>query len=157
MRTVNKDNFYDEIDRFYKFETRITNFSEESFRQAYESVCASKHKNIVYVLRSEKKVSRLMGESDILYIGQTKHSFKKRYAPYAELHTNSKANSLKFKHILDTYGEISIAVSDFSKFGATLQEAEGQLLWWYFQNHCEYPPINYTKTLVRNKELFVDL
>ena len=38
----------------------------------------------------------------------------------------------------------------FSIFGDTLLKSEGQLLWWYFQNHCEYPPINYTQTTVRN-------
>ena len=45
---------------------------------------------------------------------------------------------------------ISIYVCDFSIFGDTLLKSEGQLLWWYFQNHCEYPPINYTQTTVRN-------
>ncbi|WP_434676732.1 hypothetical protein [Pseudomonas sp. D3-10] len=155
MKVIDKNNFYEEVERFYRFETEIEDLSEESFRKAYESGCASKHKNIVYILRAEKKVARLKGESDILYIGQTKHSFKKRYAVYAKLHTTSLANRLKFEHILKAYGKISIAVSDFSKFGGTLHEAEGQLLWWYFQNHCEYPPINYTKTSIRNEQIFL--
>ena len=156
MQIIDKNNFYEEIEGFYSFGRKIATLSEDSFREAYESECASRHKNIVYILRSERKVGRLKGESDILYIGQTRHSFKKRYSPYARLHTSSEANRLKFEHILNNYGEISIAASDFSKYGKTLHEAEGQLLWWYFQNHCEYPPINYTKTSVRNERIVIE-
>lgn len=97
-----------------------------------------------------KKIPRLNGFSDILYIGQTKQSFKNRYLKYAKHEASTKANKLKYQTIIDNYGAISIYVCDFSIFGDTLLKSEGQLLWWYFQNHCEYPPINYTQTTVRN-------
>jgi len=150
---LDQSNFYETIAGFYTFENKVEEFSEQSFRNVYNSACAGKYKNIVYILRSKEKVSRLKGESDILYIGQTKHSFKKRYSPYSRLHVTSEANKLKFEHIIRSYGSISISVSDFSLFSDTLLQAEGQLLWWYFQNHCEYPPINYTKTSVRNRQI----
>ena len=155
MNVLDQNNFYETTEGFYKFETQVTDFSEESFRKAYDSECARKHRNIVYMLRSEQKVPRLKGESDILYIGQTKNSFRLRYSQYAKHHTSSRANKLKYEHILKTYGSISIWVSDYSRFGETLLKAEGQLLWWYFSNHCEYPPINYTQTKVRNNELYI--
>ena len=147
---LDKSNFYDTIEKFSTLPNRIVSFSEESFSSVYGSESAGKAKNIVYLMRCEKKISRLKGESNILYIGQTKHSFRKRYAPYAKLHSTSEANKLKFAHIINNYGPISISFSDFSIFGETLAQAEGQLLWWYFQNHCEYPPINYTRTSTRN-------
>lgn len=154
MSVLNYQNFYETIDEFYRFETQITDFSEASFRNAYGSECARKHANIVYILRAEKKVPRLKGASDILYIGQTGKSFRSRYFRYAGRHTTTPANKQKYEHILKTYGAISIWVSDYSRFGETLQKAEGQLLWWYFRNHCEYPPINYTQTKVRNDDVF---
>ena len=70
--------------------------------------------------------------------------------PHSKLHASSKANKLKFEAIIGNYDPITIAISSFEKFGSSLLEAEGQLLWWYFQNHAEYPPVNYTKTKVRN-------
>jgi hypothetical protein len=147
---LDKNNFYETIDTFITLPEKVTSVSEEIFRKAYSPENTGKLKNIVYIWRCERNIGRLKGESNILYIGQTKHSFSKRYYPYANLHATSEANKLKFVHIIEKYGSISISISDFSTYGKTLLQAEGQLLWWYFQNHCEYPPINYTKTKIRN-------
>lgn len=147
---LNKDNFYKTVEHFTDIPTKITEISEECFRSVYSSEEASKNKNIVYLLRSQKPVPRLSGESDILYIGQTKHSIKRRYLPYARLQATSEANEAKFTHILEMYGNITVSFDNFSAYGDSLLMAEGQLLWWYFQNHFEYPPMNYTKTKVRN-------
>ncbi|WP_373020114.1 hypothetical protein, partial [Thiomicrorhabdus sp.] len=105
---------------------------------------------VLYVFLSQKPVPRLLGQSNILYIGQTKGSFKARRFKEAKLHATSKANSQKYAAIIDNYGPITIGVCDYRKYGKTLKEAEGLLLWWYFQNHFEYPPINYTQTKNRN-------
>jgi len=75
----------------------------------------------------------------------TKDDFEKMF-------NSELANKLKYKTIIKNYGSIKISVCDFTLFGDTLLNAEGQLLWWYFQNHCEYPPINYNKTKIRNDE-----
>ncbi|WP_122209010.1 hypothetical protein [Pseudomonas viridiflava] len=152
---LSSKNLYETVDGFLALPDKIEIVSEECFRKVYGSGSAKKTKNIVYLFRSEKNVRRLKGESNILYIGQTKHSFGNRYYPFASLHATSKANRMKFEHIIDEYGAISISFHDFSPFGETLIQAEGQLLWWYFQNHCEYPPINYTKTSVRNDILHI--
>lgn len=141
---------YGLIGEFYRFKEVISSCTEESFRKVYESDCASRYESIVYIFQSEHYFNRLKGESNILYIGQTKRTFKSRYAPYSKHHANSKANQLKFKYIIENFGPISVLVSDVSRFGSSLSSAEGQLLWWYFQNHCEYPPINYSKTRVRS-------
>lgn len=153
MQTVpnlDSSNLYGLLGEFHRFKETISSCTEESFRKVYESACANKYGNIVYVLQAERSFKRLKGESNVIYIGQTKRTLKARYAPYAKHHATSTANKLKFEHIIDNYGPISVLVSDFSRFGSSLSGAEGQLLWWYFQNHCEYPPINYSKTRVRS-------
>lgn len=145
--------FYEEIETFAAFPEKISSVTAEDFRQVFSCEMAVKSKDIVYVWRSERKIPRLIGESDILYIGQTKQSFRDRYYQYAGMHASTLANSLKFGHIIENYRSISISVSPFSKYGESLQKAEGQLLWWYFRNHCEYPPLNYTQTKVRKDVL----
>lgn len=150
MKTINRENFYIELASFQRLPGKIENFSKESFELVYGSVEASKAKNIIYFFISEKPVPRLYGSSCVLYIGQTKNSFKSRYFKWASHHTTTKANTLKYKTIIENYGSIEIAYCDYREFGSTLLEAEGQFLWWYFQNHCEYPPVNYTKTSIRN-------
>lgn len=150
MKAINRENFYLELEAFKRLPGKIEAFNKESFELVYGSMEASKAKNVIYFFISAKPVPRLNGSSCILYIGQTKNSFKTRYFKWAHHHTTTKANTLKFKTIIENYGPIEIAYCDYAKFGSTLLVAEGQFLWWYFQNHCEYPPINYTKTSIRN-------
>lgn len=142
--------FYEEIEIFAAFPEKIRNVTAEEFKKVFGCEMAGRSKEVVYLWRSERKIKRLKGESDILYIGQTKQSFRDRYYQYAGMHATTKANLLKFHHIIDAYGAITLSVAPFSKYGDSLQKSEGQLLWWYFQNHCEYPPINYTQTKIRN-------
>lgn len=151
MNQIDHTNFYQALDFYFsEFAGKITSATEESFKSVYGSECAKKSKNIIYLFRSEKCVPRLKGESNIVYVGQTKNSFSQRYTPSAKIHSTTVANKIKYSHIIENYGPISISTCDFSKFGKSLLSAEGQILWWYFQNHCEYPPMNYTKTKIRN-------
>ncbi|WP_417546031.1 hypothetical protein [Marinobacter sp.] len=146
---ITKDDLYPLVNGFERLPRQINELSEGSFEKVYGSAEASKAKGIIYFFLSSMPVPRLHGESRILYIGQTKNDFRSRYLRHAKLHATSKANSLKFGAILREYGPIEVAVCDYRRFGETLIKAEGQFLWWYFQNHCEYPPINYTRTNVR--------
>lgn len=158
-RKVTKEDLYHLLDggngfaafpRITSEDNKIGVLSTAAFEAVYGSAEAEKAINIIYFFLSEKPVPRLLGESRILYIGQTRTSFKARYLPHAEIQATSKANSLKFGTIIEKYGPISIACCDYREFGDSLLGAEGQFLWWYFQNHCEYPPLNYTKTKIRN-------
>jgi hypothetical protein len=158
VAVLTKDDLYQLVNEFERLPGQIDELSKSAFEKVYGSEKAAKAKGIVYFLLSSKPVPRLRGESRILYIGQTKASFKSRYFRYANLHATSDANSLKYKEIIKNYGPIEIAFCDYQKFGGAksgnpLLQAEGQFLWWYFQNHCEYPPINYTKTKVRTKAI----
>lgn len=143
------------VSKFDRLPGQINELSKTAFEKVYGSETAAQAKNIIYFFLSLRPAPRLNGESRILYIGQTKTSFKSRYFRHANLHATSKANSLKFNMIIKNYGGIEIAFCDYRKFGNTLLDAEGQFLWWYFQNHGEYPPINYTKTKVRTDKVNV--
>lgn len=147
---MSKDNFYEFLDEFIELPESITSVDEETFQRVYGNEAANVDKNILYIYRTKKPIPRLKGESDIVYIGQTKNTLKQRYFIHAAKLANTEANRMKFEHIVSQYGPIRIMISPFSKFGASLHKAEGQLLWWYFQNHMEYPPVNYTQTKVRN-------
>lgn len=148
---MNKDDFYNELAKFIVLPGQIDYLSQDCFKAVQLSDEAKKHRNIVYLWRTKQEFPRFKGRSNILYIGQTKQSFAARYRDHARW-IMTKANSLKYAHAIEEYGPITISVCDFSRFGSTLKQAEGQLLWWYFQNHCEYPPVNYTKTTVRTDE-----
>ena len=148
---MNINDFYDEIEKFITLPGVIDELTVEAFEKVQKSKLANKQKNIVYVWRTRKKFPRFNGESDILYIGQTKQTFAQRYSTHAKW-IKTDANRLKYSNAIDNYGGITISVCDFSKFGKTLKDAEGLLLWWYFKHHYEYPPINYTKTKVRHNE-----
>lgn len=147
---VTAENFYQIIDKFDVLDQKIDSIEADTFRRVFSCQKASETKNILYIYRAQSPIPRLKGESDIVYIGQTKRTLKQRYFDHADILASSKANRLKFEHILSKYGSIQISISPFNYFGDSLLSAEGQLLWWYFQNHCEYPPINYTQTKIRN-------
>lgn len=150
------ENFYETLETFRVLPERITSVDEATFKRVYGDKAASEEMNILYIYRTEKPIPRLKGVSDIVYIGQTKGTLKQRYFAHSGKLANSRANRLKFEHILSQYGPIRITVTPFGQFGSSLEKAEGQLLWWYFQNHCEYPPVNYTQTKMRNDVLSVE-
>lgn len=149
---ISKENFYEALNSeiFEINSEKIDSIDLATFKRVYGNESTSTEKGIVYIFRSDRPVPRLKWESDVLYIGQTSLTFKQRYLSSAKIFANSSANRLKFEHILRDYGAIRITLAPFEFFGSSPAEAEGQLLWWYFQNHCEYPPLNYTKTKNRN-------
>ena len=131
---------------------------EEDFKKVFHTREARNAKNVIYIWRCEKKIPRLKGKSNIIYIGQTSKSLFSRHGS-ARIKVNSKANKQKYNDIIEQYGPITISYIELEAFGpidtTTLLTAEGQCLWWYFKNHSEYPPINYTKTKIRNEELLM--
>ncbi|MDH0364069.1 hypothetical protein [Comamonas aquatica] len=139
ITTHNFETFISE--NFKPFETAISECSEAAYQAAFSCDSARKLKNIVYLYKVSKKIPRLIGESDILYIGQTSTSFQARYARFA-----SKISALqRNKKVHQHYGEIYISACAFEVLDSTLISAENRLLWHYYCNHAEYPPFNYTK------------
>lgn len=150
---INKDSLYSLVDSFPRFPGEIKSLTCGSFETVFGGLEAAVAKDIIYFYLTSLPVPRLNGKSRVLYIGQTKQSFKARYLQQATVLCSTQANTLKYKTVFDKYGPIEIAYCDYKRFGKTIKEAEGQFLWWYFQNHSEYPPFNYTKTSVRIEAL----
>ena len=69
------------------------------------------------------------------------------------IEATEEGNKLKYSHIIKEYGPIRITYMPFEKYGETLEKAEGRLLWWYFLDHLEYPPVNYSGTPYHNDVL----
>jgi hypothetical protein len=153
-------NFKEFIDEYFtklpgeiSFQPEKHELFSEDFDVVTTSEQAKKAKSIIYIWRTKTPIPRLKGESDIIYIGQTKRSIFARHGN-SKIKASSEANTQKYNDIVKLYGALTISYIKFSDFDpenkTNLLKAEGQFLWWYFQNHSEYPPINYTKTKVRN-------
>ncbi len=134
--------------------------SIDDFNEVFHSAESKSAKNVIYIWRCASKIARLKGESNIVYIGQTSKSLYSRHGS-SSIKVTSKANKQKYNDIVKLYGPITISYIELSNFdqreGANLLKAEGQCLWWYFKNHSEYPPVNYTKTKVRNEQLEINV
>ena len=106
---------------------------KREFQQLFSSQQAKVSK-VIYAFICEKKIPRVKGESNIIYIGQTKQSLQERYWPhpvcyYIEL------------PVIECYGPVSLAylVIDDAQ---SLKEAELDLLKDYYELHLENPPKN---------------
>ena len=128
MAELNYSHLYEEISQFKMLPGKIDVLSIEAFQEVYGSSDAENAKNVVYIFLSEKPVSRLVGESNILYVGQTRNSFKSRRYKEANLHLTSKSNRLKFSAILNYYGAITVRVCDYKKCGSHKSGAFAPLL-----------------------------
>lgn len=128
----------------------------DDFNLVTNSEEARSAKNVVYIWKTEQPIPRVTGSSSIIYIGQTKRSIFNRHGN-STIKAESNANRQKYNAIVRNYGAISISYIELNRLNKCNQldllSAEGQFLWWYFQNHCEYPPINYTKTKIRNEQI----
>ena len=99
---------------------------------------AQQYKGIVYVWSTQRPIPRLRGESNIIYIGQTKKSIHGRYARFKE--ELADWSLPRYEHIISIYGPIVffLASSDNPKDG------EAQFLKSYYWDHLEAPPFNGT-------------
>jgi len=150
--------FYSEIENFYKLPEVIDTFQmgdrfQETWKKVFGCQEAKDALNVVYIWRTDKDIPRLKDLSNIVYIGKTKTSLYERHYRYSEVEATEEGNKLKYSHIIKEYGPIRITYMPFEKYGETLEKAEGRLLWWYFLNHLEYPPVNYSGTPYHNDVL----
>lgn len=120
--------------------TKITATTESEFKAQFKKLLtdpACSIENVVYRYVTEREISRSFGSSNILYVGQTKHSFNNRYS-------NSKSFKIEvlyfksYKRYIAEYGPISIEIEkvDNSK------RAEYQILESYRLEHEDLPPLN---------------
>ncbi len=110
----------------------------EQFKSIFDSPEAT-IQSVVYTITANKPIPRLVGASNIIYIGQTKTSLKARYKRYAKTFSLDD-NWFKFTTIIQHYEDISFNFMEVSQ--ETLKETERKLLKEYFKKHAEYPPHN---------------
>ena len=94
----------------------------------------------IYVLRLERgrAIERLIGSSDILYIGRSKNSTIKR-----RLTTHSKTND-PLKRVRKEVGEIEVSWRCLET-GHMVKLWESDLIARYELEHIELPPLNRTQ------------
>jgi len=117
--------------------TTSDEFKEQFTTFLNQELCLSLT-NIVYFWRVEKPITRVLGESNVLYIGQTSRSFNKRYSGSKDFATEVRFFTSFYQHVMKIYGSISIEIiqSDNPK------TAECEALNEYYRNHLERPPLN---------------
>jgi len=116
------------------------NFLRE-FQQLFGSQEARDTSSVLYAFFCEKKIPRVKGESNVIYIGKTKQSLRWRYLSYAKRWYCSPYNWVCFSHVIEHYGPVGLAylvIDDVQ----SLKEAELDLLKDYYELHLERPPKN---------------
>ena len=94
--------------------------------------------NIVYIWKVDNAIPRLIGESEILYIGRTKNTFSSRYRQKKAFDIELAYFESVYRHVISKYGQITIEL----KVCSDTKVEEASLLHAYFKKHCELPPMN---------------
>jgi CRISPR/Cas system-associated protein Cas5 (RAMP superfamily) len=114
---------------------RTTDDLTNEFKELFNSPEAKEGKSIVYFFMSEKPISRVCGQSNILYIGKTKNTIRTRYFQHSE-NLASKKNGTFYKHIIENYGGLKMGYV----LTETPRETENKFFNEYYKTHLEYPP-----------------
>ena len=122
-------------------EGELSATDSDSFTRQFREICscepATKLNSIVYVWYTDKAIPRLRGESNVVYIGQTKQTFRGRHYRYAALE-GSESNLERYRHIIRKFGPIKIMCAEV----ASPRQTEKEMLKRYWKEHLEFPPVN---------------
>ena len=140
------------------------NFRSLQKQFKWKPLNGQKDKYVTYIIVSKKAVWRLVGTSDILYIGQTKQSISKRYNQ--EINTYNTVNktqntNIRMTHILTQLNLDNITCYFIKDLEFTLQDKEKKsfvknLRTWdnayFIKNFSDEPPkkVNIEKFLLVN-------
>ena len=118
--------------------------SQENFRnefiQLFNSPEARSTSNVLYAFVCQKEIPRVRGNSNIIYIGQTKQILQFRYQPHHRYYC-SEYNWEFFSYVIKHYGAVSLAYLTFDTTQSP-KKAEKDLLMDYYKQHKENPPKN---------------
>lgn len=116
--------------------------SKEDYSDQFEALLRSEpYKSvhgIVYRFQVKQPIPRVVGESNILYIGRTEKSFSERYYPSKAFNLEMDFFDRFYKHAIERYGSISVEVTQVQD----TKHTEWKALADYFADHLEYPPLN---------------
>jgi len=110
------------------------------FQRLFGSQEAKDASSVLYAFFCEKKIPRVKGESNVIYIGKTVQKLRYRYRPHHKYYC-SDYNWAFYSYVIKHYGAVSLAylVIDDAQ---SLKEAESDLLRDYYKQHRENPPKN---------------
>ena len=111
---------------------------ESQFRALFKEPDFRSVKNIIYLWRTARPIPRLLGESDILYIGRTSRTFAGRYSPQKSMTLERSFFTNVYCRAIETYGAIRIEIIESDDL--VLKEATE--LKNYYEKHGELPPMN---------------
>ena len=118
--------------------------SKEGFINEFKEVLGSKEAkdafSVLYIFVCEEKIPRVKGKSNIIYIGKTDLTLRRRWLRYAKAFT-SDFNHPFFSYVVAHYGAIKIAYLHFDT-KQKLKQAETDLLKDYYKQYKEFPPHN---------------
>jgi hypothetical protein len=111
---------------------------EEQFTKLLKQEASVNITSIVYFWRVENEIPRLIGKSNILYIGKTSKSLQERYLKSANYKIEKQYFENIYRHAIKEYGQISIEIIKTDNPA----KAEYEALNEYYKSHCEHPPLN---------------
>lgn len=108
------------------------------FNEFLDSEQAKNKKGIIYIWKTEKSISRVIGKSPIIYIGQSINTFRDRYKNSKSIKIEEAYYKRYYKYMIKEYGAISIEINE----STNPKYQEWQALMEYNAAHKEYPPLN---------------
>jgi hypothetical protein len=108
------------------------------FNELLLSEDATEKKGIAYVWKMEIPIKRVIGESPIIYIGQTANTLSGRYNNSKSINIEKKYFERYYRYMMELYGHITIDVIETSN----PKKSEWEMLMKYNESHKEYPPLN---------------
>lgn len=121
---------------------KITAVNTDEFREQFRLVLQQSEftsiRGVVYFWKSERPIPRVIGESNILYIGQTHRTLSDRHGGKRDFEIEVAYFNRFYSHIIDRYGSLTMEFKavDSPKY------AEWEELKAYYEDHLEYPPLN---------------
>ena len=121
---------------------KITAVNSDEFRDQFRLVLQQSEftsiRGVVYFWKSERPIPRVIGESNILYIGQTSRTLCERHGDKRDFEIEVAYFNRFYSHVIKKYGPLSM---DFKAVGSP-KRAEWEELKNYYETHLEYPPLN---------------
>jgi len=124
------------IDGLIMLSKEITNTDDltKEFKELFNSPEA-RVQGIVYFFMSKEPIPRVLGKSNVLYIGKTKQTIRQRYLQYSN-HLATGQNKLFYKHIIEHYGGLRMGYICADE----PREKENKLFKEYYETYLEFPP-----------------
>ena len=129
------------VGSFQQIPVQLDASCRSDFEQQFMSALATEEANIsqiIYRWFTKRPVPRVRGESNLIYIGQSDTSFRRRYNNTKAFRCEGDAFENRYKYMIELYGPITIEIAESD----SPKDDEHAALLGYFKKHRELPPVN---------------